>query len=276
MSKRISRIDLGDRRASHGSTAARSGMETGSSALNFATFPISGTTITTCTSSTSSINRQRRQSLLAGVIRQLAPIRQSEVIDENTDNGHEGQLPLRRHRHQGETRLLDRVTEPRSRPSAKSRSQSTSQEHRGDNHVQSASKSRRSSGYRRCTSSDDAPTMSTTTRESFEASLPTIQREVSEVVRELSTDGIARLGAGGHVMHRHNLEQLYDRSRFMESLWQSAPPVATGGAQTKQRADASAIKASETRKKITYIFPDRDEGKSEESQTFWTMPVPRL
>lgn len=224
MSKRISRIDLGDRRASHGSTAARSGMETGSSALNFATFPISGTTITTCTSSTSSINRQRRQSLLAGVLRQLAPIRQPEVIDENTDNCHEGQLPLRRHRHQGESRLLDRVTEPRPRPSAKNRSQNTSQEHRGDNHVQSASKSRRNSVYRRCISSDDAPTMSTTTRESFEASPPTIQREVSEVVRELSTDGIARLGTGGHVMHRHDLEQLYDRSRFMEVCGNQHPP----------------------------------------------------
>ncbi|KAG6247830.1 hypothetical protein E4U24_002975 [Claviceps purpurea] len=180
MSNRISRIDLGDRRASHGSTAARGGMETGSSALNFATFPISGTTITTCTSSTSSINRQRRQSLLAGVLRQLAPIRQPEVIDENTDNGYEGQLSLRRHRHEGETRLLDRVTsEPRPRLPAKNQSQSTSQENRGGKHVQSASKSRRSSGYRKCTSSDDPPTMSTTTttRESFEASPPTIKRE---------------------------------------------------------------------------------------------------
>ncbi|KAG6281571.1 hypothetical protein E4U48_006637 [Claviceps purpurea] len=196
MSNRISRIDLGDRRASHGSTAARGGMETGSSALNFATFPISGTTITTCTSSTSSINRQRRQSLLAGVLRQLAPIRQPEVIDENTDNGYEGQLSLRRHRHEGETRLLDRVTsEPRPRLPAKNRSQSTSQENRGGKHVQSASKSRRSSGYRKCTSSDDPPTMSTTTtRESFEASPPTIKREVSEVVRECSTDGFARFG----------------------------------------------------------------------------------
>ncbi|KAG6036370.1 hypothetical protein E4U40_001026 [Claviceps sp. LM458 group G5] len=179
MSNRISRIDLGDRRASYGSTAARGDMETGSSALNFATFPSCGTTITTCTSSTSSINRQRRQSLLAGVLRQLAPIRQPEIIDENTDNGYEGQLALRRHRNQGETRLPDHViSEPRPRPPAKNRSQSTSQENRGENH-QSASKSRRSSGYRRCTSSDNSPTMSTTTRESFGASPPTIQREQS-------------------------------------------------------------------------------------------------
>lgn len=144
----------------------------GSPSLSFASFPSSGATFITCSSSRSSTNSQHRHSLLPAALRRFSPLRQPENIDEGMDHIGGCQLQSRRHRSLSSMRLLEQapILSPKSQPRSINQS---------DSPVRSASKPWRSSSDRRSTSLDGfSPTMSMT-KEEFEALPPTIQRKVS-------------------------------------------------------------------------------------------------
>ncbi|KAG6039310.1 hypothetical protein E4U41_002979 [Claviceps citrina] len=167
MNQTASRIDMGDSEAIRGTGR-------GCPSPSFAAFSISATTITTRASAQTSVNNRRRQSLLAGVLRQFSPLRQTGSADDDLDRVHDCQFQLRRHQHERSRRkLLDRNI-PEQRPHAKSQPRSTNQ---GDIAVRSASKPWRVSLDRKSVSSDGFPPALSMTREKFEALPPAIQRK---------------------------------------------------------------------------------------------------
>ncbi|KAG5985080.1 hypothetical protein E4U55_001583 [Claviceps digitariae] len=151
---------------------------------SFASFPISGTTITTCSSARSSVTSQRRTSLFAGVLRQMSRLREPESIDENFDHVDDCQSSPRRFQQQqqqqqgGLSRLGRNKSEPSPRRPLRSQSQCT---RHCDSPVRSASKPWRSSLDKRCACSDGLPPTLSMTRGEFEALPLTIQRKVSQM-----------------------------------------------------------------------------------------------
>lgn len=269
---------MGDCKKFNSSIASRDANESGrdSPPHSFASFPISGTTITTCTSSRSSITSQRRTSFFPGVLRQVSRLRQPDSIGENVDHVVDNcQVSPRRHgQHHGGMTLLGRGKfEPTPRPPARSQSQCTNH---CDSPVRSASKSWRSSSDRACTYSDGFLSTMSMTRDEFDALPLTIQRKVSQESINVIGNRASRwqnmrgqhaiciaslpMEWRRHSRLRHGLELLFGRSRHGLCLYGNLkhPPWQRSRSDTWRPAGAREIKSWASMK-----------NKGDEKRSFW-------